>query len=655
MLRHTAIYILFSSIISLLLVSSLCGCKGNADAELERALDKAGRNRDNLERVLSYYNGDPEKYAATRWLIVNLPGHYGYEGEQIDSVQALLHSLLQYTVNFSFPDSTIRKWRNFSHSSLPRVYDIRNISSDYIIENIDMAYDDWKNRPWNKDLSFDDFCEKLLAYRLGDERITSWRKMYRDYYMPKLDSLYQGNDVIEATRALYSVVMSDGWIYNNELALPHRDATDLFATHVGNNRDQCDFLTYVMRSCGIPVSVETVIVSPDDGYVYQWVSVYDPLEKRSIPFSYKELEPSRDRSVWNYKKRGKVYRICFSEQAEQRTRLAMIRSLSVRLNNPFFKDVTSEYFGHNTIEVPVQNDKGTVYAALYAPERWMAIDAGKASDGKAVFHDLEPGVMFVPARLAGRKFEPCGYPFIYNPDGEVTMLIPDTTETIRMTLDRVRPLGYIERERLSDDVIGMVFEGSMESSFSFMPDTIDVITDTVFSGKHVMHPSSDLRYKYIRVTAPENRTLVISEIMAFTDMERNEPVKMEIITDVPARNAKECATDGSITKSFTAPADMRSVVFRLDNAAKLKTIVFYPRTTGNFIKEYTPYTLYYLDGPNGWQSLGTKTSSFDGLEFDGPANALYRIEEEGSRGVEQVFVVRNGKQMFSVDFGDLRR
>lgn len=655
MSRNNTICTIFAAFIMSLLIGPLTGCGGDNDADLERALNKAGKNRGELEDVLSYYKANPEKYAAARWLIVNMPGHYGYEGEQIDSVQALMHSLLQYTVNFNFADSIIRKWRNFSYSSLPREDDIRTVSADFLIENIDMAYDDWKNRPWNKKLSFDDFCEKLLAYRVGDERVSSWRKIYRDYYMPKLDSLYQGDDVIEATKALHSVILDEGWIYNNELSLPHRDATSLFTTHVGSNRDQCDFLTFVMRSCGIPVSLETVIVSPDDGYVYLWVSVHDMIENRPIPFSFRELVPTRDRKVWNYKKRGKVYRICFSEQAEQRTRLSMIRSLSVRLNNPFFKDVTAEYFGHNTVDVPVDLGKGIVYAALYAPDRWRAVDVGRVSHGKAVFHDLEPGVMFVPAQLVGRNFEPCGYPFIYSPDGEVTTLVPDTAETVQMWLNRVRPLGFIERERLSTDVIGMVFEGSMEGSFSFMPDTIDVITDTVFSGSHVMHPSSGLKYRYLRVTAPEDRLLVISEIEAFTDLERNHKVGMEIVTDVPERNRKECATDGNLNQSFTAPAGMRSVVLRLDHAAQLKTIVFYPRTTGSFVKDLTPYTLYYMDGPNGWKSLGTRMSTFGGIAFEGPANALFRLDEENGNGNEQVFVYRNGKQMYAADFGDLRQ
>ena len=40
------------------------------------------------------------------------------------------------------------------------------ITAEYLIDNIDRAFDNWQKRPWNRSLSFEDFCEYLLPYRV---------------------------------------------------------------------------------------------------------------------------------------------------------------------------------------------------------------------------------------------------------------------------------------------------------------------------------------------------------------------------------------------------------------------------------------------------------------------------------------------------------
>lgn len=61
-------------------------------------------------------------------------------------------------------------------------YDIHVITADYLIRNIDQAFVVWKKRPWNKDLSFDDFCELILPYRIGDETLEDWRSVYSEEF-----------------------------------------------------------------------------------------------------------------------------------------------------------------------------------------------------------------------------------------------------------------------------------------------------------------------------------------------------------------------------------------------------------------------------------------------------------------------------------------
>ena len=60
-----------------------CGKKHTNDY-LEYALRAAGNNRSELEAVLDHYKDDPEKLAAARFLIENMPGHYSYKSQRIN-------------------------------------------------------------------------------------------------------------------------------------------------------------------------------------------------------------------------------------------------------------------------------------------------------------------------------------------------------------------------------------------------------------------------------------------------------------------------------------------------------------------------------------------------------------------------------------------
>ena len=58
--------------------------------KLREALEAAGENRGELERVLAHYAGeagDKEKHAAACFLIENMPGHYTAHGRVLDSLR----------------------------------------------------------------------------------------------------------------------------------------------------------------------------------------------------------------------------------------------------------------------------------------------------------------------------------------------------------------------------------------------------------------------------------------------------------------------------------------------------------------------------------------------------------------------------------------
>lgn len=52
-------------------------------------------NKQELEKVLSYYKGQPSKLKAAQFLIANMPYHYTYVGWEIDTLKQLKKGVLR--------------------------------------------------------------------------------------------------------------------------------------------------------------------------------------------------------------------------------------------------------------------------------------------------------------------------------------------------------------------------------------------------------------------------------------------------------------------------------------------------------------------------------------------------------------------------------
>lgn len=179
-----------------------------------------------------------------------------------------------------------------------------------MIKNIDDAWKQRNIREWNVELKDDDFNNFILPHRIGDEKLSDWRHLYLSHYGILLDSLYpKGNDVLKAAEIIYEELEKENFKYNICAIWPHRKATDLFLSHSGPCRDQCDHAVYALRSVGIPCAVDTYFSSPETATSHQWVVVRDNITGRFIPLS-KNMVERRDSSINDWRKRGKYIDIC---------------------------------------------------------------------------------------------------------------------------------------------------------------------------------------------------------------------------------------------------------------------------------------------------------------------------------------------------------
>lgn len=105
-------------------------------------------------KSIGFYKHDDEKYAAARFLIENMPHYYAYRGEAVDSVK---RALVKYKEEKVALLEESNYWKSFNFEKMEKVYDSKVITAEYLINNIERAFRAWKKRPWNKEVTFDDF------------------------------------------------------------------------------------------------------------------------------------------------------------------------------------------------------------------------------------------------------------------------------------------------------------------------------------------------------------------------------------------------------------------------------------------------------------------------------------------------------------------
>ncbi|WP_289753097.1 transglutaminase domain-containing protein [Bacteroides acidifaciens] len=614
------------------------GCATKVD-RLEYALEFAGENRRELEEVLEYYSNDSLKYRAACFLIENMPRWYAYDGWQLDTLEVLMRK--DREGNLSKEDKM--RWNGFDYHTLNKIYDSKVITSEYLIENIDLAFQEWKNRPWNRTLSFDDFCELILPYRIGNERLSNWRSLYNAYYGNLLDSVYTGSDVLVACKCINDELNRQNYKYSVEWNVPHNRADYLFKTRIGYCREVSDLIQYAMRSCGIPVAADFMPYSPDYRYSHEWNVVRDTTG-RYIQFGFDGLDPVRDKIPDDGRRKGKVFRYCYALQNERE----ILRKHSGwnigGTEGLYWKDVTSEYFGHNRAAVNVcATEKPLIALSVFSTNGWLIIGEGVyKSSGKALFDNIEPFIIYVPVSQ-NNGVEPIGYPFMLDSDGHVEEFVPDTVNLEKIILKRKMALiprvaawGYSQ--------IGARIEGDIDTDFK-SPKLIAEIKDTMDYTFQVLEGLCSEPVKYIRYVPPVG-LLQLAELKLYKDTILKKEIKITPLTDVPYI---EKVIDGDILSHIYQKSEgvIDPLVFSLDSLQQIRRLYFIARTDDNYVWKGDTYELLYFNGIDGWKSLGVKTATSEYICFEAPRNALLWLRNRTKGREEQVFIYRNNRQWFN--------
>lgn len=623
------------SFIAIMFIFVLTSCTSQTDREVEETLVFAGDNRTELERVLEFYKDDAPKLRAARFLIAHMKDSYTHQAPEIDSLKALIRDMRTAETR---PDEARRKrWEQVDYRRFPKVYDARVITADYLIENIELAFETWQSRPWGKYYSFDDFCRYILPYRVGNEPLENWRKVYRDYYAPLLDSLYRGSDVIHAVDSIQQYLSQEKSYYTTDYNIPHLGGVFLQKYKAGTCEDFADYMVYIFRSLGIPVVKDTYFYSPATRLGHMWNAVKDTTGK-FIPIEYKRMTDNRRGR--NNRKRGKVYRQCVDRQ-----------ETPIFTGDYFMKDVTEEYYGYNRTEIPeTESGKDGGFISVFSYEGWRPIGTFQNRGGKAVVENVEEGLIYMPLRPVEGRLRPCGYPFTII-GGRTKTWRPDTTRRVSVKLTRKYPISETLKGRLYT-LNGYRVEGSNRPDFTGA-EWLGEVRDSSLNLKRHLYPNSMKTYRYLKIKARPRWQLQLAEVAVYADTACTQELNYRIAEHskplyllFDLRKADYIQDKDPLTYYMSAPKDAELVI-DLGKSRRIGCLILMPRNDDNFVRKRERYELFYQNGPKGWISLGQKTAGGDSIEFDNvPAAALLWLHNLTKGKEEQVFWWENGKQFF---------
>ena len=343
------------------------GCSKD-DIYLHYALKAAGDNKGELKAVLRHYrteDKDPLKLKAAKYLIANMPAHYSYRDTA--AINKYYSKALEILGTGPSPDwqrDTLRQIGDTQFAGITRsvVSDVEVMTADYLIYSIDHAFNQWRTRPWAKHLSYEEFRDWLLPYKVIDRQsLDAWRDTLSDHYSDSLRTIpiddFERNTIygaIEIVRnELHSKLSDIGHrvIWEDRGSIPMRSAATWVRMTYGSCYDYVVMGTAVFRSLGFPAVVDNVPTWGRNSDGHSWYTFLDDRGREQVTIN--SLIMGAGFQFYPYERIPKVFRNTYEIDHD----VVKYRN-TAKYVHPFEvcqKDVTNKY---NVVsDIQVETDK----------------------------------------------------------------------------------------------------------------------------------------------------------------------------------------------------------------------------------------------------------------------------------------------------------
>lgn len=399
---------------------------------VETVLKKAGSNRMELEKAIEYCSksGDSLKVQAIYFLITNMDIHsssdYYWEdatGKKIDYNELDYSDFTQAKTAFE----TLKEQNPGLNPKAVIYKDVETIKGDYLIENLEKAFVAWRTSAI-KNISFDDFCEYILPYRISEEPIQQWRTTYNE----KFEWIKEQIPSKGFKTVLYSVKDNyETWFTNwgepRKEPLPKLGSMQLLFRKLGSCADIANLGVFTMRSQGIPATVNVIpFWATATGGHFMNAFFDDAMQPVNCDFGPKDYITNIIREP------AKVLRLTYSRQPETLASLEDKNEIPKgMLQQQNYIDVTPYYWKTTDVKCSLYSTSNTakvVYATTFNGLAWRPFWWGKIEKGQTSFKAICKETVLIPQYYINGKLIPAGAPVIVG-DKEPQVLLPNLAQT----------------------------------------------------------------------------------------------------------------------------------------------------------------------------------------------------------------------------------
>ncbi len=618
-----------------------------SDRKLEYALSLSGGNRPSLEAALRRYakEGGREglKYRAARYLIENMPGHYGYESDLLDNYlqyySVLKSSRKEGKSPKSISDQFARLYGPLHLDADFRAFDISAVDSSYLCREIDFVFDVWKREPWGKNVRFEDLCRYVLPYRIGNEKLSDWREYYYGKYSTLLDDFRQNDslssDPGRAALELCRLAMPfDSLYYTSTVPSSLPNAGPLAVENLcGTCRELGDFMIYLCRALCIPVRSDFMPLRGDDNVGHSWISFEDSSGTLYCQEFGRHISPVNESAPYRQSK-IKVYRQLFDSPSA-------------------LMDVTESYTDSLVCELKIPRSMfydgeipSEVWLCQYSNGRWQPVVKGRKRLGVLMFTNLCRGDIFRMAEVNSKWVKPVSDPMFIDYSGKLSTLTP-ASESEDVVLYSKFPLNH--EYHFFRRTLNGVFEGSQNKDFSDA-DTLAVIEELPYRRITKLKARHQGPYRYLRYRGADGTCSHIADVFFYgLDGKRIEgrPIGSAGSRNNDAEKTYLSALDGNNRTSFEYSAASGGWCgLALGNPQGVSAVAFTPPNLDSFVVEGHEFELLYCD--RGWKSAGKVRAEADSVIFHNvPKNSLLTLRNLTRGRHEFIFTYRDGQQRWS--------
>lgn len=653
-LLRRSIYALFAT----LTIVAFSGCSKD-DIYLYYALKAAGKNKSELKAVLKHYRSvdkDSQKLKAAKYLIANMPAHYSYRDTA--AINRYYSKALQILGTGPSPDwqrDTLRLISDTQYSGITRdiISDVEVMTADYLIYSIDHAFKQWKTQPWAQHLSYEEFRDWILPYKVTEyQSLDNWRDVLSEFYSDSISTVTDPNDqrntiygAIEIVRnEIHSKQSAIGHrvIWEDRGSIPMRSAATWVRMTYGSCMDYVTMGTAVFRSMGLPATVDQVPSWGRNSEGHSWYVFPDDRGREQKTIN--SLILGAGMQFYPYERIPKVWRNTYTIDRE----VIKYRN-TAKYVYPFDicrKDVTDSYNLTSDLSIETKKeltstlkDHKYVYIGMSVNSggpQWRILDFGKLKRGKACFHNMGRNMLYIALGYDGEKLVPISNPFILDKSGKVEYIDTDGTQTISKDIRRK----YYESYNVVDmrrRILGGKFQCSDYPDFKNAV-TLYTIEQTDIPDKIEMNAGRP--YRYWRYMTPDGSWGSISEL-SFYDSDGNRLDRKGIANPEAGQDAIERAYDGNLLSNFEINQPNGNWVgMDMGKPIEVKYASVSPRSDDNDVCPGNEYELFVFDDGE-WKSLGYKLADGNTLHYDGlPLNTLLWLRNYTRGNNERPFIIR---------------